>query len=257
MFLEKILFEKRREVEERKKRFPIGRMEVDSSRKPGRFKSALKKPGLSVIAEFKRKSPSAGLIRGNAGPSAVASEYERGGADAISVLTDYRFFGGSMDDFRDAKQSVRIPVLRKEFIIDGYQISESALSGADAVLLIVRALDKASLQGLLDLTAALGMDALVEAHDASELETALEAGAFLIGVNNRNLDTLRVDIQTSLDLVRLIPEGKIKVSESGIRSREDALLMEQAGFDAVLVGETLMRSGDPGNALRLIKGMTP
>jgi indole-3-glycerol phosphate synthase len=257
MYLEKILLEKRREVEERKKRFPLVHTDKNAYRKPGRFIEAMGKPGLSIIAEFKRKSPSAGFIREEADAASVVSAYEQSGADAVSVLTDFRFFGGSLNDLRRVRQTVRIPVLRKEFIIDEYQVYESALSGADAVLLIVRLLDDSALKRFIVLSAQLGMDALVEAHDVRELETALEAGASVVGVNNRNLDTLHVDIQTSLDLVRFIPEDRVKISESGIQSSEEAGFLERAGFDAILVGEALMRNGDPGNTLRGLKGEKP
>ncbi len=256
MLLEKILEEKKREVEERKIRFPLSATAPHAGGQPGRFMEALKKPGLSVIAEFKRKSPSAGPIAAKADPADRALLYEKNGADAVSVLTDMRFFGGSIDDLRAVKQAVRLPVLRKEFIIDPYQVHESALSGADAVLLIVRLLDDSALRRLLDLSHRLGMDALVEVHGALELVRALEAGASVIGVNNRDLDTLQVDLRTSLRLAAGIPPGKIKVSESGIRSGEDAVLLRRAGFDAILAGEILMRSGGSKVMPRDLKGGT-
>ncbi|HEX9933748.1 MAG TPA: indole-3-glycerol phosphate synthase TrpC, partial [bacterium] len=198
---------KRREVEERKKQFPL--KALPPVLKPGRFKAALAKPGISIISEFKRKSLSAGSYGNDAGPVRTALEYEQNGADAVSILTDFTFFGGSMEDLTAVKQAIRIPVLRKDFIIDPYQILESRRGPADAVLLIVKAMDDFTLKLLLRLCAESGLDALVEVHDEAELDRALEAGAGFIGVNNRDLQSFQTDIRTSIDLVRHIPEGKI------------------------------------------------
>ena len=252
---EEIVAAKKREVEEKKSRYPrvmpceagIGRNRT--------FRSALKRPRISVIAEIKRKSPSCGVLRQDADPVRLAGLFERNGAEAVSVLTDPIYFGGSLNDLQDVKQAVRLPVLRKDFIVDDCQIFESLAAGADAVLLIVKALSAPDLKRFLGLSESLGMEVLVEVHNASELERALAANARIIGVNNRDLDTFRVDRKTSLHLVREIPPDRIAVSESGIRTREDVQEMEAAGFQAVLVGETLMRSEDAGAALRGLRGV--
>jgi indole-3-glycerol phosphate synthase len=252
-FLEKILENKRREVAARKKRFPLHGL--PPVREPGRFKAALAKPGISIIAEFKRKSPSAGSYGNEADPVRAALEYEQNGADAVSILTDFTFFGGSMEDLTAVKQAVLVPVLRKDFIIDSYQVLESRRGLADAVLLIVKTMDDSTLDLLLGLAAESGLDALVEVHDETELDRALKAGAGIIGVNNRELQTFQTDIRTSIGLAKHIPEGRIKVSESGIKSSGDVRRLEEAGFDAVLIGGALLESGDAGRALRGLRGI--
>ena len=214
------------------------------------FISALKKPGISVIAEVKRKSPSAGTLRKDFDPAEIARSYARASAAALSVLTDRDYFGGREDDVLRSKQGCALPVLRKDFIIDAYQIVESRVIGADAVLLIVRILPEERLRLFLDLAESLGLACLVETHDEREVETAIRAGAKIIGVNNRDLGTLSTDLGTSLKLAAAIPKDVTKVSESGIRTREDVQMLRDAGFDALLIGETLLRAGEINRTLK-------
>jgi len=208
-----------------------------------------------VIAEFKRRSPSRGEIRPGADPAEIARAYESGGAAAMSVLTDVDFFGGSDVDLVAARHACGLPVLRKDFTIDAYQIIEAAALGAGAVLLIVRILDDGLLRELLAIAAEAGLDALVEVHAAEEVDRALAAGAAIIGVNNRDLDTFAVSLETSVALRPRIPEGVITVAESGIHTRTDVARLRDAGFDGLLVGEALMAAPDPGAALRALTGV--
>ncbi len=199
---------------------------------------------IKFIAEVKKASPSAGIIREDFNYLNIAKEYEAGGASAISVLTDKEFFKGDLKYLSEIKKTVSLPVLRKDFIIDPYQIYEAKAAGADLVLLIARILTKEQIDTFLALTHKLGMESLVEVHDIDELNTVLETEASIIGINNRNLDTFETNIETTLQLCHLIPEEKIIVSESGIKTRADVLNLEKAGIDAILIGETLMRSQD-------------
>jgi indole-3-glycerol phosphate synthase len=203
-----------------------------------------------VIAEFKRRSPSAGDIRAGATPGEVAREYEEGGAAALSVLTEMPHFGGSLDDLRDAREACVLPVLQKDFTVDRYQLYEAAVSGADAVLLIVAALEPEDLAGLYDEARGLDLDVVVEVHDEPDLETALTVDAEVIGINNRNLDDFTVDLQTTFELITDVPAGKTVVSESGISDRATLEELERVGVDAVLIGEALMRADDPAAKLR-------
>ncbi|MDX6632527.1 MAG: indole-3-glycerol phosphate synthase [Solirubrobacterales bacterium] len=214
------------------------------------FSEALVRPGLSLIAEFKRRSPSSGAIAGDASVAEVCAAYERGGAAALSVLTDERNFGGSLDDLRAARAASGLPILRKDFIVDTYQLYEAAANGADAVLLIVAALDDEALRLLYEEARLLDLDCLVEVHDERDLERALELDADVIGINNRDLGDLRVHIQTTPELIVDVPAGKTVVAESGYDRHEQLLELERIGCDAVLIGETLMRSGDPEAAVR-------
>ncbi|MGD0224067.1 MAG: indole-3-glycerol phosphate synthase TrpC [Terriglobia bacterium] len=207
-------------------------------------------PGLRVIAELKRASPSRGLLRQNYRRPDIAWGYAREGASALSVLTEERYFLGSLQDLAVARQAVEIPVLRKDFILESYQIYESVAAGADALLLIVAALPEHDLRSLLDLCKQLRIAALVEVHTEAELDRAIEAGAQIIGVNNRNLKTLEVNLETSFKLRAKMPRGCIAVSESGIKTSADLLRIGEAGFNAVLIGERLMTQMDPGEALR-------
>jgi indole-3-glycerol phosphate synthase len=211
---------------------------------------------LNIIAEFKRRSPSLGIIRDDLSADEVACCYERGGACAISVLTDEEFFGGSIVDLRVARSSTNLPLLRKDFIIDPIQIYEAAITGADAVLLIVAALDKTSLKDLRSLAEEeLGLDALVEVHSSEELHRALNADAKIIGVNNRDLRTFRVSLDTSERLITEAPRDRVMISESGLQSVKDLRHLQALGFRGFLIGEALMRAGDPEKALRdLIAG---
>jgi indole-3-glycerol phosphate synthase len=211
-------------------------------------------PGLACIPEFKRRSPSKGWIKRDADSAAVARAYQAAGAAAISVLTDGPFFGGSLDDLRRARAAVDIPVLRKDFIIDPYQVAEARAAGADAVLLIVAALRQEDLVGLLAEVRRLGMEALVETHDRAEVERALAADARVIGVNHRDLRTFQMDMTLASSMRPLIPSHRLLVAESGIRTADDVRKMQAAGVDAVLVGESLMSEPDPGSALRKLLG---
>ena len=216
------------------------------------FRHVLEAVGrVNVIAEFKRASPSKGDIRAGASAREVAEAYERGGAAAVSVLTEEDYFRGSLRDLAEVRGATRLPVLRKDFIFDDYQVYESAAAGADALLLIAAMLDDETLRRLRRLTEeTLGMDALVEVHTLEEMRRASASGARTVGVNNRDLRTFRVSLETSHDLARHAPDGALLVSESGIRGPEDVASLRAAGYRAFLVGETLMRAGNPEEALR-------
>jgi indole-3-glycerol phosphate synthase len=209
------------------------------------FREALVRPGLSLIAEFKRRSPSAGEISAGVTVAEQVGAYERGGAAALSVLTDERHFGGSLDDLRAARAACDLPILRKDFIVDPYQLYEAAVNGADAVLLIVRILEDRELRAMFEEARDLDLDCLVEVHDASELERALQLDADVIGINNRNLDEGTVDVQTTYELMPDVPAGKTVVAESGISARAELEELERVGVDAVLIGQALMSAADP------------
>ena len=214
------------------------------------FNEALARPGLSLIAEFKRRSPSLGEIRAGAGVAEMVRAYERGGAAALSVLTEERHFGGSLNDLRAARAASDLPILRKDFVVDPYQLYEAAGNGADAVLLIVAALDDADLGSLYAEARAVDLDCLVEVHDDADLQRALAIDADVIGINNRNLGDFSVDVQTTAELLTDIPAGKTVVSESGYGRRDQLDELERIGVDAVLVGEALMRADDPETMVR-------
>ena len=214
------------------------------------FSEALVRPGLSLIAEFKRRSPSSGEIAPGASVAEVCAAFERGGAAALSVLTEERSFGGSLADLSAARDASDLPILRKDFTVDPYQLYEAAVGGADAVLLIVAALDDSMLRLLHDESRRVDLDCLVEVHDAEDLERALELDCDVIGINNRNLRDLQVDLETTHELLTDIPAGKTVVSESGYQRREQVEELARIGVDAVLVGESLMRADDPEAALR-------
>lgn len=223
------------------------------------FRSTLKSTNqIPVIAECKRRSPSRGVLREDYEPDVVARAYERGGAAAISVLTEPAFFDGSLDHLEAVREAVGIPILRKDFIVSTYQLAEARAGGADAVLLIVAALDDDALRRLIASATEFGLAALVEVHDVVELSRALTAGAGIIGVNNRNLRTLDVDIDVSFSLVASIPEDVIAIAESGIKTSDNLRDLRQAGYDGFLVGESLVTRPDPGSALTsLLKGIEP
>ena len=204
---------------------------------------------LPVIAECKRRSPSRGVLRADYRPADIAMAYERAGAAAVSVLTEPAFFDGALSDLEAVRDAVSIPILRKDFIVAEYQLVEARAAGADAVLLIVAALDDAALAHLLRVATSSGLAALVEVHDEAELARALEAGADLVGVNNRNLRTLDVDLAASFSVIGGVPKGGVAVAESGIRTGGDLEALRRAGYDAFLVGESLMSEADPGTAL--------
>ena len=250
--LDDIVQATRDSVERRKRERPLSQLENElAARAEARpFQEALAHPGTSLIAEHKRRSPSAGVIREGATVTEIVQAYERGGAAAISVLTEETHFGGSLDDLVEARRATQLPILRKDFSVDLYQLYEAKVSGADAVLLVVGSLRKDDLERLYAEAQALDLDAIVEVHDEEELECALELDVDVIGINNRNLADFSVDIQTTLDLLAAVPTGKTVVSESGIRTRAEIEELERVGVDAVLIGETLMRASDPEAAVR-------
>jgi indole-3-glycerol phosphate synthase len=216
--------------------------EIDPARD---FRSELRrKDEVAIIAEFKRMSPSKGTINFDAQPEIMCRQFELGGADAISVLTDEEFFGGHISYIKRVKDSIGLPVLRKDFIIDERQIYESRVKGADAVLLITRILSKEQLAKFVKVCRQIGIHALVEVHDEAEIEISLEAGADIVGINNRNLDDFRVDLKVTERLINRVPDDVVKVSESGIKSRADVLWLRSLGVDAVLIGELLMKSDE-------------
>ncbi|HVJ05706.1 MAG TPA: indole-3-glycerol phosphate synthase TrpC [Candidatus Saccharimonadales bacterium] len=257
-FLERVMDSKRRELsllgDEQRESVRDAAL---ASRKDrvARFCGALWTRPTAIIAEFKRHSPSAGNIQGGADPLEVARMYEEGGAAAMSVLTEPEHFKGSLDDLRRVASGVSLPLLRKDFMVDRHQVYEAAIAGAEAVLVIVAGLTDADALKLLDAAHLAHLDALVEVHTEEELRRAATLGATLIGVNNRNLKTLKVDLETSLRLAELAPKDATLVAESGLRTREDIERLRAAGYSAFLIGETLMRSGDPLATLRELQGM--
>ena len=254
--IEQLIEGAREGVQERKRELPQAELEKRlSARGEDRpFQEALTRPGLSVIAEFKRRSPSIGDIAPGADVAAQVSAYERGGAAALSVLTDMPHFGGSLEDLRAARTAASLPIIRKDFIVEPYQLYEAAVNGADAVLLIVRALNDRELASLYEEARALDLDCLVEVHDADELERALEVDAEVIGINNRDLDGQGVDIQTTYELMPDVPAGKTVVAESGISGREELMELDRVGVDAVLIGGALMTAPDPELKTRELTG---
>jgi len=261
VILDEILAHKRAEVAERRAHRPYvdvdtaydtvdtGSVKADRASRPRGFAAALRQPGVSVIAEFKRRSPSGGDLRPDSSVSEIVRSYAANGAAAVSILTDSQYFGGSDSDLTEARSAAALPALRKDFVVDPYQIYEARALGADAVLLIVRALSDAELASLLALTAELRMDALVETHSADEVRRALHAGATLIGVNNRDLDTLQTDVSLAPRLRPLVPSSCVFVAESGVSSPSQIAALSEAGADAVLIGESLLRAPDPGRLL--------
>lgn len=257
MILNDILAETRRTVARCQAERPIATLEALAAAAPAPrgFATALRgRGGIACIAEIKRRSPSAGWIAQGADAALVAKSYEAAGAAAISVLTDEPFFAGSLADLGRVRAAVGVPLLRKDFIVDRYQVVEARVHGADAVLLIVAALSDGSLRGLLDEANRWGLDALVETHDAAEVQRAVTLGARLIGVNHRDLRTLQMDMSLATRLRPQVPADRVLVAESGLRTADDVRRMREAGIDAILVGENLMRAPDPGVALRQLIG---
>ncbi len=256
--LERIVESTQKEVRRRRKAIPLSELEAHlAGRGDDRpFSEALTRPGISVIAEHKRRSPSAGEIRAGSTVEEIVAAYERGGAAALSILTEGPHFGGTLEDLTAAQEACRLPILRKDFIVDEYQVYEAAAWGADAILLIVAALGEKELKGLFREALALDLDVLVEVHDEQELERALEElDADVIGINNRDLTDFSVDIERTFELLADIPAGKTVVSESGFHAREQLEELERVGVDAVLIGESLMRAPDPEAALRALTGL--
>ena len=230
---------------------PLDELKAQASRMPAPrdAESRLREPGVGVIAEVKRESPSKGRLAEIENPAQLSRDYEAGGARWISVLTEQRRFGGSLDDLRAVRCAVDIPVLRKDFIISSYQLWESRAYGADVVLLIVAALDENALVSLIERTRSIGMTPLVEVHDEAEVDRAVDAGATIIGVNARNLKTLEVDRSTFARVAPRIPHSCIRIAESGVRDPRDLIAYAESGADAVLVGESLATSPDPRAAV--------
>lgn len=259
MILDKILASKQDEIQKRKTLVPAAELAKRLNGAPAArdFAGAIRRGpdgAIRLVAEFKRASPSQGVIRADLGPAQVARLYAGAGAAAMSVLTDAPFFRGGFEDLRSAREAVKIPVLQKDFILDDYQLLEARTLGADAILLIVAALPGDELARLHERAAGLGLAALVEVHDESDLERALAIQPKIIGINNRDLRTFRVDVAATFRLRPSIPPAIIVISESGIRSRAEALRLQKAGVDAMLVGERLMRRPDPGRAAAELLG---
>jgi indole-3-glycerol phosphate synthase len=257
--LDRILDARRAAVDHRKRVLPETALKygVKAASPLRDFAAALARDALNVIAELKPASPSRGVIRDPFDPVALAQSLAAAGAAALSVLTEPEFFGGSLKNMRDARKEIAAPVLRKDFIFDSWQVWESRANDADSFLLIVAALGDALLRELLSLGRELGMEPLVEVHTAAELARALAAGARIIGVNNRDLRTLDVRIETSFELIELIPDDRIAVAESGLSTNADLRRLRGAGFDAFLIGEHLMRADDPAAALTELLGAEP
>jgi len=251
--LEAIVAATRRIVAVRREREPDAELEARASqRQPqtGRFEEAISaRNRVNIIAECKRRSPSRGVLRANYDPLTIAASYERAGAAALSVLTEPTFFDGSLEHLCTVRETVRLPLLRKDFIVDSYQLLEARANGADAVLLIVAALGESELRTLLSAARAFGLAALVEVHDELETDRALEAGAEIIGVNNRNLRSLEVDVHLSERVAARIPPTVVAVSESGLKAADDLARLQQLGYRAFLIGERFMTAADPGAAL--------
>ncbi|MBU0478802.1 indole-3-glycerol phosphate synthase TrpC [bacterium] len=262
MILDKIVENKIQEVKNRKIEEPVVVLKerIDASDKPRDFVSGISKHGkeiisqMNLIAEIKKASPSAGVIKEDFSVEKIAEAYKMAKVDAVSVLTDKKFFQGEIKYLNTVKNVIDVPILRKDFIVDEYQIYESRAYKADAILLIVRILERSQLADYLAMTKELGMAALVEVHSEEELEQALSCNAEIIGINNRDLDTLEVDIETSLRIKGEVPENKIVVSESGIKTRNDVEKLYKCGIRAILVGEILMRSNNIKSEIQRLIG---
>jgi indole-3-glycerol phosphate synthase len=254
--LDRIIEARRAAIAHRQKSVPetVLRFGVKQAQPVRDFAAALERDSINIIAELKKASPSRGLIRADFDPVALAKGFEAAGAAALSVLTEEEFFQGDLKHMRDARAAVGLPVLRKDFIVDPWQVWEARATNADSFLLIVASLDETLLAELLALGRALGMEPLVEVHTRGELDRALAAGARIIGVNNRDLRTLEVRVEISHELIEIIPDECIAVCESGLRSHDDLTRFRAAGFDAFLVGEHLMSQPDPAAALRVLLG---
>ena len=257
MILDEIVANKRTELVETKRAAPLAELKARAaSMEPSRgFREALAGEGeIRLIAEVKKASPSKGVIREDFDPVKIAGTYEESGASCLSVLTEMKFFQGRLGYLDDIRKDVGLPLLRKDFIIDEYQIYETRTAGADALLLIVACLGHHQLEDYLGLAGRLGLDVLIEAHTYKELDRVLLTGARLVGINNRDLATFKVDLRTTLELLKDIPDDCIVVSESGIKTREDVLMLQKAGVDVILVGESLMREKDIGKKVKELLG---
>ncbi len=258
-WLEQIIAKKRKRLERAKQDNPLSRIMRDLVSIPNvrrSFRDRIAEKGISLIAEVKRASPSAGSIHERCNPVDQARAYYEGGARAISVLTEEDYFKGDLEDLEAVKFGIPVPALRKDFIIDEYQIYESALSNADAILLIAAALTIKEMSRFIELAGTLAIDCLVEVHDAGDATKLRDVPAAIVGVNNRNLKTLEVDLENSVRLLSLLPPAALKISESGISKREDVKRFESLGYDAILVGESLMKSENPASAVRNLLGIS-
>ena len=257
MILDTIIEHKRKELQIEQEQIPLGTLKSKLADLPSTkdFKLAIAQPdSINLIAEVKKKSPSKGIIREDFDPVSIAKIYAENGAAAISVLTDVRFFSGSLDFLSIIREEVDVPLLRKDFTIDPYHIYQARVAGADAVLLIVAVLSRDQLREFVDIATSLSMSSLVEVHTKAELDIALDIGAEIIGINNRDLRTFNTDLATTYKLRETIPSGRVVVSESGIYTRADVESLREAGIDAILVGESLMRSQDIGEKVRELIG---
>jgi len=258
--LDEIVAAKRLEVQEAKRRMPLDELESQAAEAPPvrDFRASLEGPGpIRLIAEVKKASPSAGVIRADFDPVQIARTYQAFGADCLSVLTDAPYFQGHLSYLARVRAAVALPILRKDFLIDEYQVVEARMAGADAVLLIAEILDDAALSSLLQRARSLGMAALVELYEEENLDRVLAAGSDLVGINNRDLTRFETDLEHTFRLRPRIPEGVLLVSESGIGDRSDVSRLEAAGVDAILVGETLMKAPDIGRAVFDLLGLSP
>lgn len=257
MILDEIIAYKKEELVDAKRRMPLSEVRAkaaDAGPLRGFGRALSGKGGIKLIAEVKKASPSRGVIRRDFDPVAIAKFYEKSGAACLSVLTESRYFQGSLAYIDAIRRETGLPLLRKDFIIDEYQLFEARAAGADAVLLIAACLERRQIEDYLGVAGGLGLDVLAEAHTGKELELTLRAGAAIVGINNRDLATFSVSLQTTFDLLKDVPDDRIVVSESGIGSREDVLKLQQAGVDAVLVGESLMRERDIGKKVKELLG---
>ncbi|MCK9418474.1 MAG: indole-3-glycerol phosphate synthase TrpC [Nitrospirae bacterium] len=257
MILDEIIANKKKELAETKRQAPfpdIKSKAVDAEPTRG-FGIALAGPGdIRLIAEVKKASPSKGVIREDFDPVAIAQIYEESGASCLSVLTEKKFFQGKLEYLGLIRKTVGLPLLRKDFIIDEYQIYEARAAGADAILLIAACLEREQMTDYLGIAKQLGLDVLVESHTAKELDKSLRAGATIVGINNRDLTTFSVSLQTTLDLIQDVPDDRTVVSESGVMTRDDVVKLHHAGVDAILVGESLMREKDVGKKVKELLG---
>lgn len=258
-FLSRMVSHKQQEIAELKRRVSLAELQqrVRAQTAPRDFRRALTGgENIAVIAEMKKASPSAGVLRENYDPKRLAKNYSENGAAALSILTDAEFFHGHLDHLQQAQAASALPLLRKDFLVEPYQVLEARAHGADAILLIVAILDRSQLFELLSIAGELGMQALVETHNEAEIDKALLAGADIIGINNRDMQTFEVSLETTERLAKLIPRSCVRVAESGLTSRQDVERMAACGMDAILVGSHLMRQPDPGKALSTLTGVT-
>jgi indole-3-glycerol phosphate synthase len=257
MILNEIIAHKKEELADTKRQTPfsdVRSMAQGAEPTRGFGKTLCTAGDIRLIAEVKKASPSKGVIREDFDPVTISGIYEKSGASCLSVLTEKRYFQGELEYLGRIRRVVKLPLLRKDFIIDEYQIHEARAAGADAILLIAACLEKKQIEDYLEIAHQLGLDVLVESHTYKELDKSLQAGATLVGINNRDLTTFTVSLQTTFDLLKDIPDDRTVVSESGIKTRKDVVGLQQAGVDAILVGESLMRENDIGKKVKELLG---